>query len=76
MKESDILVEYVDHMGSDDSVVSSARVSFSKEASNYTPEQNAKLIKYLAAHKHLSPFNHSFITVRVKAPLFVARQMV
>lgn len=76
MKVSDILVEYVDHMGSDDSVASSARVSFSKEASNYTPEQNAKLIKYLAVHKHLSPFNHSFITVRVKAPLFIARQMV
>lgn len=35
-----------------------------------------KLIKYLATHKHLSPFNHSFISVRVKAPVFVARQLV
>jgi len=35
-----------------------------------------KLISYLAKHKHFSPFNHSFITVRVKAPIFVARQLV
>ena len=35
-----------------------------------------KLIKYLANHKHYSPFNHSFISVRVKAPVFVARQLV
>lgn len=35
-----------------------------------------RLINYLAKHKHLSPFNHSFISVRVKAPVFVARQLV
>jgi thymidylate synthase ThyX len=35
-----------------------------------------KLIKYLANHKHYSPFNHSFISVRVTAPVFVARQLV
>lgn len=39
-------------------------------------EADAKLIKYLAKHKHKSPFNHSFITVKVKAPLSVARQLV
>lgn len=37
---------------------------------------DTKLINYLAKHKHLSPFNHSFISVRVKAPVFVARQLV
>lgn len=37
---------------------------------------DAKLINYLAKHKHYSPFNHTFITVRVKAPLYVARQLV
>jgi thymidylate synthase (FAD) len=37
---------------------------------------DTKLINYLAKHKHKSPFNHSFISVRVKAPIFVARQMV
>lgn len=39
-------------------------------------KSDEKLIKYLATHKHLSPFNHSFISVRVKAPVFVARQLV
>lgn len=38
--------------------------------------QDVKLINYLAKHKHKSPFNHAFITVRVKAPVFVARQLV
>lgn len=35
-----------------------------------------KLINYLAKHKHFSPFNHAFLSFRVKAPLFVARQLV
>lgn len=39
-------------------------------------ESDVKLIKYLAKHKHKSTFNHSFITVKVKAPLYVARQLV
>ena len=38
--------------------------------------QDIKLIKYLAKHKHFSPFNHAFLTFRVKAPIFVARQLV
>lgn len=37
---------------------------------------DAKLVAYLAKHKHLSPFNHTFITLRVKAPISVARQLV
>lgn len=39
-------------------------------------EADIKLTKYLADHEHTSPFNHSFITMRVKAPIFVARQLV
>jgi thymidylate synthase (FAD) len=35
-----------------------------------------RLIKYLAKHKHLSPFGHAFASFHVKAPIFVARQMV
>lgn len=93
MKVSDIEVSYVDHMGTDLSVVNAARVSFHKESewdmsechqvgfaewegSEKLKESDAKLIKYLAKHKHTSPFNHSFITLRVKAPIFVARQLV
>lgn len=39
-------------------------------------ESDSKLIRYLAKHKHFSPFNHSFLTLRIKAPIFVARQLV
>jgi thymidylate synthase (FAD) len=38
--------------------------------------KDAKLIKYLAKHQHKSPFNHTFVTFHVKAPVFVARQLV
>ena len=75
MKTSPMIVTLIDYMGSDLSVVNAARVSFHKESSSFQ-EQDAKLISYLAKHKHTSPFNHCFISVRVKAPIFVARQLV
>jgi len=75
MKISPIEVAYINHCGSDLSVVNAARVSFHKESKEFV-EQDAKLINYLAKHKHYSPFNHAFISVRVKAPIFVARQLV
>lgn len=81
---SQIKVEYINHCGDDLSVVDAARCSFDKkseaawrEGEDFgLKEQDVKLIKYLANHKHYSPFNHSFISVRVKAPVFVARQLV
>ena len=76
MKKTGIKVEFIDSFGSDDSVTNAARVSFNKVAENYTPEQNAKLIKYLAEHQHKSPFNHCFMSFRVKAPIMIARQLV
>lgn len=60
--------------GSDDVVVDAARVSFDKIAANYTEEQNAKLISYLAKHDHWSPFAHVSIQMRETVPIFVARQ--
>jgi thymidylate synthase (FAD) len=39
-------------------------------------DRDAKLISYLAKHNHKSPFNHTFASFRVKAPIFVARQLV
>lgn len=74
-KKADIEVALYDHMGDDESVVDSARVSFNKQAEKYTEEQNNKLINYLAKHNHWTPFSHCFATFRVKAPLFVARQL-
>ena len=76
MNQSDIKVELVGHYGDDSVVANAARVSFHKEASNYSKEQNDKLIRYLATHKHFSPFNHTFVSMRIKAPIFVARQLV
>ena len=67
----------MDYMGSDITVVNAARVSFGKKSSNtYTTAKDEKLIWYLAEHKHMSPFGHCFATFHVKAPIFVARQLV
>ena len=82
-----INVTFKDRMGSDLSVVNAARVSFGKESDwqgkwtddEYSEElsvSDAKLIKYLAKHRHMSPFGHCFASFHVKAPIFVARQLV
>ena len=88
----DITATYIDHMGSDLSVVNAARVSFGKKShctktkwvemgdwSGDMPvvdDRDTKLIRYLAKHKHISPFGHAFASFHVKAPIFVARQLV
>ncbi len=56
-------------------VVDAARVSFAKTSDQYTPEENAKLIRYLAKHGHWSPFAHPQASFRITAPIFVARQL-
>ena len=66
---------YIDHMGSDLSVVNAARVSFGKKHDTFE-DKDKGLIRYLAKHKHLSPFGHAFASFHVKAPIFVARQLV
>ena len=75
MKIAPISVELIDCMGSDLSVVNAARVSFSKVSEEFT-EKDAKLINYLAKHNHWTPFAHAFLSFRIKAPIFVARQLV
>lgn len=92
MKIAPIEAKLVNHAGDDLSVVNAARVSFHKESKWEEGEEydtdtgvayevklsdkDVKLINYLAKHKHFSPFNHAFLTFRVKAPIFVARQLV
>jgi thymidylate synthase (FAD) len=88
-----IAATYIDHMGSDLSVVNAARVSFGKksewddiveQAGDDGPyyqlmklnDKDTKLVHYLAKHKHMSPFGHAFASFHVKAPIFVARQLV
>jgi len=63
-------------MGSDLTVVNAARVSFAKHHEKFEDGKDDKLIRYLATHKHLSPFGHNFATFHCVAPIFVARQLV
>ena len=81
---SQISVTFLNSMGCDKTVVNAARVSFNKQqqasdvmgTSEVMLKKDIKLIKYLAKHKHLSPFGHCFASFHVKAPIFVARQLV
>ena len=69
-------VTYIDHMGSDLTVVNAARVSFGKKQDSFDDEKDSRLIRYLARHRHTSPFGHCFASFHVRAPVFVARQLV
>ena len=73
-------VTLIDCMGSDLTVVNAARVSFNKKSEwasdNELKSTDKILISYLARHKHMSPFGHCFVTFHVRAPVFVARQLV
>ena len=79
-----IKATYINHMGNDLTVANAARVSFGKtsemEDDPWGPPKlkakDDKLIRYLAKHKHISPFGHCFASFHVKAPIFVARQLV
>jgi thymidylate synthase (FAD) len=76
----------IDKMGTDKTVVDSARVSFSKRTQwernipnvgiYELSDRDKKLIKYLATHEHWSPFGHCSLSVHIGAPVFVARQLV
>jgi thymidylate synthase (FAD) len=66
-------VELLDVFGNDLTVVNAARVSFAKESHDFT-EQDGKLVRYLAKHNHVTPFFHPQIRMRIKMPIFVARE--
>ncbi len=63
----------VDSMGDDLRVVNAARVSFDKWQDEYK-DRDDKLISYLARHGHWTPFSQVMVTIRIDAPIFVARQ--
>ena len=70
-------VTLIDYMGSDLTVVNAARVSFGKRKGKAEfDSSDKKLINYLARHNHWSPFGHCSIQFSIKAPVFVARQLV
>ncbi len=70
-----MIVELIDKMGSDLTVVNAARVSYGKNKEVFEASDE-KLIKFLALHNHWSPFAHCSLQFRIKAPIFVARQLV
>ena len=74
MGMNQIKVELIDYMGSDLSTVNSARVSFDKEV-DCVEAKDERLIKYLADHRHVTPFRHNQIQIRCHAPIFIARQL-
>ena len=79
-------VTLIDSMGTDLSVVNAARVSFNKKSqwAKNIPGQgifelsngDKKLIQYLARHGHWTPFGHCTLSYHIKAPIFVARQLI
>ncbi len=66
-------VEVIDKLGSDLTVVNSARVSFGKRKDKFD-ESDRKLVRFLAKNKHWSPFRHMMVQFHIKAPEFVMRQ--
>jgi thymidylate synthase (FAD) len=68
-------VQLTDKMGSDLTVVNAARVSYAKNKEQFE-DKDEKLVAFLAKHNHWSPFAHASLQFRIKAPVFVARQLV
>lgn len=69
-------VELLNIFGNDEMVADCARVSYQKEASNYSDEQNEKLINFLARENHWSPFSHPKLQFRLQIPIYIERQLI
>lgn len=66
-------VELLETFGSDLTVVNAARVSLGKQVDEFT-DKDARLVKYLADHNHISPFFHPQARFRLKMPIWMARE--
>jgi thymidylate synthase (FAD) len=66
-------VSYVDHLGSDLTVVNAARVSFGDEKTELDTKDK-RLIDYLIRHRHTSTLEHNVVTFKFVVPLFVRSQ--
>ena len=66
-------IEVVDSLGNDLTVVNSARVSFGKRKTKFD-KSDERIVRYIAKHKHYSPFRHLQVQFHIKAPEFVMRQ--
>jgi|SRR6185312_1690623 len=52
-----------------------ARVSFNNDQTVYDVQKDQKLINYLAAHEHLTPFEYQHATLMIECPLFIRSQI-
>lgn len=66
-------VEYVDHLGSDLTIVNAARVSFGTKKEELD-DKDKKLINYLISHRHTSTLEHNVLTCKFVVPLFIRSQ--
>lgn len=77
-----IKVELLDSHGSDAAIANAARCSFgdfenwNSIPEGYSQERMEKLIKYLASHRHMTPFRHNSLSIRCTVPIFLARQLM
>lgn len=71
---SELDVELVQYVGTDETIANAARVSTGAVADAYTEEENAKLLGYLVKNRHGSPFEHNSMTFKISAPIFVFRE--
>ena len=70
-----IKVDYIEHMGSEETIVNAARVSFGNNNVTELSDKDKKLINYLAKHKHMSPFEHCILSVKITCPLYIRSQI-
>ncbi len=66
-------VSLVAHMGTDLTIVNSARVSFGNRKTELS-DKDRRLIKFLVKHKHTSTFEHNVVTFKFVVPLFIRSQ--
>ncbi len=68
-------IEFLDSMGTDLDIINAAKVSTGKLSHSFG-EKERKLLSYLWAHKHTSPFEQVVFKFRIKLPIFLMRQLV
>jgi thymidylate synthase (FAD) len=67
-------VRYIEHMGTDESIVEAARISYHSPSKG--EEADKKLLRYLYKNKHTSPFEMVKVKFNIKLPIFIMRQFV
>lgn len=66
-------IELIDYAGDDTKIINAARVSYNSEINEMT-DKDVKLMNFLADHNHGSPFEHNYLSFRVKCPLYIRSQ--